>query len=179
MTTGPNEHECYLQQVIEHQGQLYGFVLALLADRALADEALQEVNLALLRKEAEYQPGTNFFAWARQVVFYQVLTFRKRRRRDHLVFDDDLLQLLVVDAQQATAAEPNVQRHALRHCLKTLSQRQQELLARRYGGTSVETLASEAGRSAASISQTLYRLRTLLKRCIERTLAGDAEYECS
>lgn len=88
----------------------------------------------------------------------------------------ELLQLLMVDAEQIATADPGAQRQALRHCLKTLSQRQQELLARRYGGTSVEVIASEAGRSAASISQTLYRLRMLLKRCIESNLAGDAEY---
>lgn len=180
MATVTTEHERFLQSVIDHQSRLYGFVLALLANRDLADEILQEVNLTLLRKEADYQPETTFFAWACQIAFYQVLTFRKRRQRDALVFDEELLEMLAVEAERASHVEPDEQKRALRHCLKTLPAQHRELIARRYRGTSVIALSAESGRSTAAVSQTLYRLRAILKRCIERTLTRDAEaYECS
>ncbi len=49
------------------------------------------------------------------------------------------------------------------------------LLARYAENGSVARIAEELGRSAPSVSQTLYRVRQLLVQCIERRLAEEAD----
>ena len=76
-----SSHERFVQDTIACQGMLHAFILTLTADREWADELLQETNVALLRKESEFDSGSNFQAWACSVAYYQVLTSRKARQR--------------------------------------------------------------------------------------------------
>jgi RNA polymerase sigma-70 factor (ECF subfamily) len=166
-----SNHEQFVQEMIACQGTLYAYILSLTADADWADEALQQTNLVLLRKEQEFELGTNFKAWACGQAFFQVLSDRKAKKRSRLVFDDSVLSTL------APAFEKHAERHddrrrALRVCLETLSTEQRELIQRRYAGESVGRLAKDSGRPEGSISQALYRIRQALKKCVQRKLAG-------
>lgn len=163
-------HERFVQDTIACQGVLYAFILSLTADRDWADEVLQETNVALLRKEDQFEPGSNFKAWACSVAFYQVLTSRKSRRRNRLVFDEKLLSTLS-DEGGRHVEQQDARRQALRQCLAVLSPSQKSLLQRRYRGDAVNRIAADLGRSVGAISQTLYRARQALKECILSKLA--------
>ncbi len=164
--------EAFVQQLIASQGRIYAYILSLVGDSDQADDVLQEVNLMLLRKSTEFEPGTNFIAWAFRTAFYQVQTFRNRQSRNRLIFDDDLLMLLARDAEDDTD-DMTDRRRALRRCMLLLSSAQQDLLHRRYtAGASARTIARQLGRPAGSIHQTLYRLRLVLMKCIEDKLAN-------
>jgi len=165
-------HEQFVHETIAVQGVLYAFILSLTADPHVADEVLQETNVALLRKEADFEPGTNFQAWACGQAFYQVLAHRKTRQRSRLVFDDEMLQSLAAQGERL-AEQQEARRNALRSCLQKLSPHQSELLQQRYSGDSVSKMASQSRRSVGTISQTLYRLRQMLKECIEQQLHGE------
>jgi len=168
----PSEHEQFIQQVIAAQTRLYALVLAMTASPDAADEVLQETNVVLLRKEAEFTAGTNFFAWAAQVASYQVQSYRKRVGRDRLQFDDALVSKLEAGAGELRS-DDGADRAALRECMDKLKPSERELIRERYAGTSVKQLAETHNRSAASISQTLYRIRTNLAACIRRVLARE------
>ena len=171
---GLSEHERFVQDTIACQGMLYAFILTLTADRDWADEVLQETNVALLRKEDQFEPGSNFKAWACSVAYYQVLTSRKARGRNRVVFDETLINTLSAEVQDNVDSH-DARRRALRQCLATLSSSQKSLLTRRYQGDSVTRIATDLGRSVGTISQTLYRARQALKECILGKLAaGDA-----
>jgi RNA polymerase sigma-70 factor (ECF subfamily) len=87
-----------------------------------------------------------------------------------VVFDDDVLASIAQAAPERTV-DLDDRRRALRHCLRSLSLDQQQLIQARYAGDgSVQSLAARLGRSVGSISQTLYRLRNLLLECIQRRL---------
>ena len=163
-------HERFVQDIISSQGMLYAFILGLTADRDWADEVLQETNVALLRKEDDFTPGTNFKAWANNVAYYQVLTSRKSRQRNRLIFDEQLVESLSAK-MQSTAEEHEARKRALHQCLGGLSASQSKLLQRRYRGESVTEIAKRIGRSVGVISQTLYRARQALKECINGKLA--------
>jgi RNA polymerase sigma-70 factor (ECF subfamily) len=168
----PNhEHEQFVQEMIAAQSRLYALVLAMTANRQMADDVLQETNLVLLRKEQDFELGTNFFAWAAQVAAYQVQNHRKKQGRDRLRFDDTLVEHLADEAQFALPAR--VDRDALRECLDKLSAAERDLIRRRYSGASVRQLAEERGRSAASISQSIYRSRGNLADCMRRVIARE------
>lgn len=164
----------FSRSLIACQDRLYAYAQALLGDPVAVEDVVQQTNLILWRKAAEFQPGTEFGAWACRVAFYEILKHRQRLARDRLLFDDDLLTLLAerVEQRSETASD---RRAALRHCLSQLTSSQRDLLTRRYGPeASVQALAAQLNRPVASVSQTLYRLRITLTECIERAVRRGA-----
>jgi RNA polymerase sigma-70 factor (ECF subfamily) len=164
----------FCAELTRHQPRLRGLVRCLLFDRADVEDVLQDANVTLLRKAADYRLGTDFWAWASQVARYQVLTHCKRLRRDKLVFSDALLATLAEEAG-SRATEFDSRREALDACLAKLPPPQRQLLELRYAPkASIEEIAKSLERTAGSIRQALFRIREALHACIERRLAGEA-----
>lgn len=165
--------EEFVHSITQAQRRLYAFVLALVRRPADADDVLQETNVVLWRKRETYRPGTDFYAWAFEIVRLQVLAWRARQARSADPFDAALL------TEIAAAAELESQRYgqreaALRSCLQKLPEQQRALIIRRYQPeVAVNSLAAELGKSAKSVSESLRRIRDTLRQCIERTLAAE------
>jgi RNA polymerase sigma-70 factor (ECF subfamily) len=179
MTPEPTEPEQFVALLTAAQPALYARILALLPDRAAAADALQETNLVLWRRSADFVPGTQFLAWASRVARYVVLNHRRTLRRSKVVFDDELVAELAdrqaADDEAPGAGGPGDRAAALRKCLNDLPADQRELLARRYGpGGSVQRLAEERGQSPGAVSQLLYRVRERLLDCVHQRLAGES-----
>jgi RNA polymerase sigma-70 factor (ECF subfamily) len=84
------------------------------------------------------------------------------------MFTDELIDTLAVEAAEDRFAPKDSVRH-LRQCLELLSQRDQQLIRKRYEpGMSVARLAEDIGRTANSLSKSLGRIRRTLLECIER-----------
>ncbi|MCB1089352.1 MAG: sigma-70 family RNA polymerase sigma factor [Verrucomicrobiae bacterium] len=164
----------FISHLTSSQRQLYAFILSLVRHTADADDVLQETNLVMWRKWADFTPGTNFDAWSFSIARFQVMAHRKRQQRSRLHFDDELVDLLASEA--ATAYEtPDPRRRALSDCLRKLGSEQRRLIARRYEpGGSVIDMATEQGRSPKAVSEALRRIRKTLMTCIETTLAREA-----
>ena len=77
----PQQYGELVELLVGIQKQLARYVRSLVPHCSDAEEVLQEVNLFLWNHAAEYEPGTNFAAWAFKVAHYHVLTFRKRQAR--------------------------------------------------------------------------------------------------
>ena len=65
---------------------LRAYIFALITHSQDADDVLQEAKVRMWRAFGQFQSGTNFAAWSRKVAFHQVLSYRKRRKRDRLEF---------------------------------------------------------------------------------------------
>jgi RNA polymerase sigma-70 factor (ECF subfamily) len=168
-----NESEHFIQDLTASQNSLYGYILSLLPDRAAAEDVLQEVNLTAWQKRADFSPGTSFVAWASKIAYFHVLSHRRKMSRDRLVFDDDVLDYLAErQVERAAAVDPRAK--ALKRCLEKLPGNQRELVEQRYApGGSVQDIAAAAGRNVGAISQSLYRIREALLKCVEQTMAGE------
>ncbi|HMO85770.1 MAG TPA: sigma-70 family RNA polymerase sigma factor, partial [Lacipirellulaceae bacterium] len=143
----PADHDAFVLQVIDAQPRLYSYILSLTLDREAARDILQQANLVLLEKEADYTPGTNFIAWACRVAFYTVLGERRSRQRDRLKFSDELLSMIAVSAEHE-ASRSDERAAALRACLGRLAEEQRELVLARYGnGASVTDIARAANKT--------------------------------
>jgi len=63
--------------IAEHQAAIYSHIFALLPQPEDASDVFQNTRLALLRKSAQFTPGTNFRAWAGQIAKYEVFNYRR------------------------------------------------------------------------------------------------------
>ena len=57
-------HDEFTRVFTVNQRAIYLYIRSLVANSADVDELWQETNLVLWQRFADYQPGTNFLAWA-------------------------------------------------------------------------------------------------------------------
>ena len=170
-TNSQIQFEDLAQMLANHQGALFGYITFLAGRVDDVPEILQQTNLALLRKAAEFRPGSSFLAWARGIAYFEVLTFRRERGRDRHLFDDGLLAQLACVPQ--SEEEDSRRRVALRHCLTELPDKHRQMIAQRYAADwSIMELARHWRRSEAAMKMALLRLRKSLFRCVERRLGS-------
>lgn len=60
---------------------LWLIAMGVLADRHLAEDAVQEAVIVGLRKIGDFEPGTNFGAWMGQIVRHTALNHRRKQYR--------------------------------------------------------------------------------------------------
>lgn len=163
--------EPFVRVLLANQGNIHAYVTSLLGNLEQVEEIVQETNVVLCREAEQFSAITNFTAWACRTAFFQVLKYRKKCQRDRLWFNDSLLEMIAEEAAPY-AQELGGRRRALDECLEKLSDLQQNLIMRRYGSNgSVQAVAQECGRSPGAISQSLYRIRAALLKCIRNRIA--------
>lgn len=164
----------FVSQITRSQRRLHSFILSMVWNPVEADDVLQETNLVLWEKAAEYDPSRPFLPWAMRFAQWQALAWLKRHKRQRLVFDDDLVRLLADEcAMDESVFE--ARRIALASCFQKLKPEQRELIACRYEPeASVNAMAEAAGTTAKAISDKLRRIRHALLECIQKTLSEGA-----
>ena len=126
----------------------------------------------LWQKFDQFQPGTNFFAFAKEIARYRVLRYRQVHSRDAVLLEPETLELLDEIAVSDVPEQDDAYRQALADCLDKLNSSDAELIRRRYEPDfNVRTVAERLGRSENALSQSLARIRRALRTCIQRTLA--------
>ena len=131
-------------------------------------DVLQEANLYMVEHQENFIPGTNFRAWAAQVLRFRILQyFRQSSHRNLSHLSEEALEAIAVEAAgHYDTIEPRLQR--LNQCLKRLTPGQTQLLSAVYStGKNLKELAKEAGQSHVALRKTISRIRILLKQCIE------------
>lgn len=167
-------YRAFLRLVNRHQGALRHFVRTLLPSWDDVDEVMQEVSIVAWTKFGQFDRHTDFARWAATIARYEVLNYRRRKARDRLVFDEDLIQLLADECQE-NFARSEQERRALDGCLDKLPDQQRDVVLRAHSdGQKINSLAEEIGVSPNSLYKTLGRLRLALLRCVEETLARAA-----
>ena len=154
----------------QHQRQIFSYIYALVPDRHDAQDLLQETNLVIVEKFDEFQPGTDFVAWACQIAWWRVRASRQKFARSKVVFDDKVLEAVAHTA--ATMTEEISDRHeALNNCLQKLHARDRDMIVSRYEpGGGVDEAAKASGRSLVATYKALGRIRKLLLDCVSNQL---------
>jgi RNA polymerase sigma-70 factor, ECF subfamily len=166
----------FASQITASQQRLYAYIRSLLDNSAAAWDVLQETNIVLWKKQAEFTPGTNFDAWAFTVGRFQVMAFLRDRKREPLeVMTPELCELLAEDA----AAEMVTFDHrlaALQKCREQLPERGRRLVELYYERShSVKQVADDLKMGTEAVKQALFRLRRILQDCIEgQTITPDS-----
>lgn len=171
MTTSRTAEENLIGLITRHQGALRAYIFTLMPDPAQVDDVLQETNLVLWRKAAEYDPERPFMPWACRIALFQVKAARRDASRDRHVFDSALVDLLATE--ELPEAETTLRLDdALRDCLARLPVNKRELILRRYDpNSSVTEMAESRNQSVGALSLELHRIRRGLEACIQGKVA--------
>jgi RNA polymerase sigma-70 factor (ECF subfamily) len=111
-------------------------------------------------------------AWGRTIARYKALNFMKLRRLTPL--DADVIELLSATQEEEPPGLRDAQRRALTGCLEKLPKADRRLIESAYReGAVIKELATELGRSAAGVYNSLARIRGALQRCIAAAIARE------
>ncbi len=172
----PNNEETrdFIRELTDHQSALRSFVGYLMSGATGVSDVVQEVNLLLWEKKDQYEPGTNFRAWAFAAARYSVFSHRRKMRRDGMfVFDDELIDQLADEWEEEDSDHDRLL-GALHRCLAALPEKDASLIQTRYSGHgNVENEALKTGQNSGNLRIRLFRLRAALKQCVLRELAPE------
>ena len=165
--------EAFLRLLTEHERRLAIYVTGLIACPQDAQDVMQEGKIVMWRQFHQFELGTNFPAWARKILFYQILAHRrrsKRNRSEHL--SDGLLEILSDESESAMKEQRWERREkVLQNCVTKLSPEHREILELRYRDeTSIEGISRRTERTEGAVYRLLSRLRRNLYLCVEKEL---------
>lgn len=158
----------FVSLLTEYQADLWAYIISQLPGSPDVADILQKTNLALWTKQQDFEPGTNFRAWAFTVARFEILAHLKKSKRGNwLVFSDSLQETIASEAPEAVP-ESSVRLRLLEECMQKLRPNHRELLNHRYQSKDgLDSYARQCGRSVSSLSVTLHRVRANLRKCIQ------------
>jgi RNA polymerase sigma-70 factor, ECF subfamily len=175
MSRKPLSDSEFVLLITRHQTEIYAYILTIYPNRVAAQDILQETNIVLCRKVAEFEPGTNFKAWAFRIAYWQTMAQLKRVKRSGLVtLEPDVLDLVAQEVEEVTVDFED--RHfALKSCLQKLPPGDASILLAHYqSGESLAEISGRLGRTREALKQVLLRIRKSLRTCIERQITSEA-----
>ena len=170
-----DKSELFITLLAEHERALTRYVLALIPYPIDAEDILQESKLVMWRHFAQYETGTNFKAWARQIIFNRILAFRKKKGKEteRYVFSDKFYETVNEDlVENHDKREAEIK--GLKKCIAGLQDVHQEMVSLRYSKSlSIEEVAEEIGRTVGATYRSLSRIRSSLKKCLQTGVTYD------
>ena len=159
--------ERFMALYSSHQRRLYLYTVTLMCGAVDAEDVFQEANVVLWQKFSQYQEGTNFFAWACQIIRNKAMKHREKRARAAQLLDPDVLDRLAGLAVEEVEYLDEFHRRVLMDCMSRLSPADRELMRQRYAeAMPVQAMAAAMNRSPNAVSKSLGRIRRLLLDCI-------------
>ena len=140
-----------------------------------AEDLFSETTATLWEKFDEFDPATEFRAWACRVAQLKVLEWRKKQRRVPTPIEDGFLKA-VADAHLSIGDRLDNQAEHLQECIAELVTEDRDLIQRRYApNATVKNIASALGRSVHQIYRRLTRIHSVLLNCMRRKAAEGSD----
>lgn len=158
---------------LRHTSVLRGFILGLLPDHNRAEDVFQELFLTITRKAADFQPGSNFLAWARSIARLKVLEQCRSSQSGPRLLAPEALEALIGTAEEIPEDDWSQRREALARCMEQLAPRAREILELRYSDAFLPPpeIAARLSWSVNAVHVALSRARKFLQECTRRRLA--------
>ena len=167
-------HDRFAVLVAEHQAWLRAYVRTLGVAAENVDDVAQEVFLVAYRRYGEYDPERPFAAWLKGIAKLLAANERRRHQRRGRVIEPGLADALAaIDEMDEPADDIALAVSHLHDCLNQLPDRSRELLRLRYEDElDANALGARLGRDGNAVRQALFRVRELVRRCVEGRLSG-------
>ncbi|MBA3708623.1 MAG: sigma-70 family RNA polymerase sigma factor [Planctomycetes bacterium] len=163
--------------VAEHQAVLRTFVRMLGVHPMWVDDVSQEVFLIAYRNFADYDGERGFLAWLRGIARKVVANERRKEGRRSRLFQRDVAALLALAIDETPLQSMALRdvHSALRLCIDDLPAHSRELVRLRYEeDLDSDTMGGDLGRAGNAVRQALFRVREVLRRCVEGRVGKEA-----
>jgi len=162
--------ELFADLVKEHQVSLRVFVRSLGVESGWVDDLAQDAFVVAYREMDSYDPDRDFGKWLRGIARNLVRNELRKQGRHRRILHESLSQHLLDLAENEKDREVDVtQLSALRDCVEQLPGKSRELVHSRYfEGWDATILADKFEMKAATVRQTLLRIRRQLYQCINQ-----------
>ena len=166
--------ELFADLVKEHQVSLRVFVRSLGVESGWVDDLAQDTFVVAYREMDSYDPDRDFGKWLRGIARNLVRNELRKQGRHRRILHERLSQHLLDLAENEKDREVGVtQLSALRDCVEQLPGRSRELVrSRYYEGWDATILADKFEMKAATVRQTLLRIRRQLYQCVNQRVKG-------
>ena len=155
--------------VEEHQASLRVFVRSLGVEPDWVDDLAQDAFVVAYREMDSYDSERDFGKWLRGIARNLVRNELRKQRRHRRILHEGLSQHLLEFSEQEESQFDVGQVSALRDCVEQLPNRSRELVhSRYYEGWNASILADKFEMKAATVRQTLLRIRRQLQECINQ-----------
>lgn len=166
----PNEAEELATYWTAAQRTVAAFIRTLVPEFNEAEEILQRVAVALVRKFNEYDRARPFAAWAIGIAKYEVLIYRRQHALDRHVFNDALIEQ-IAESYQRLSQQRFPMRELLAKCFDSLDERARRAIGLRYvQDLRTQRIAEEMQMTDSAVRKLLSRTRIALRDCVDRRL---------
>ena len=157
-----------LREFVRHRSALFAVILSLVRDFTFAEEVMQEIAVVICDQWADFQPGTNFQAWAMRIARNKIF-IRTRAARRLILLSPEAIEGI----EHAVVAESRPGwLEAVHKCMEGLEERARIILSLRYQkGLNGQEIARKLRMTVTAVHMALSRARTSVGRCVEGRLA--------
>jgi RNA polymerase sigma-70 factor (ECF subfamily) len=144
---------------------LFGLLTRMLRRRALAEEALQDVFIAIWQRAAQYQAGRGAaLAWMIGIARYRAIDLLRHERAAPVLMPELPESAVASDADE----EPPAPTALLEQCLGRLSDDQQQCLQFAFiNGRSHQEISQLTGNPLGTVKSWIRRALFTLRACLE------------
>lgn len=172
----PMDEKRFIEELRGASGPMRALILSITQSPADLDDIQQETSRALWKKIDEYDPAEPFLPWALTFSRFQAMAWMKKKGRE----DRKLRSFAVESIESAILRNAEEGKEGeiahLSHCVSKLTERQRDLLHRRYHlGYSIPEIATleDKKSSREALYKTFQRLHQTLLTCLERQRKQD------
>ena len=167
------DHDAFAALLDAHLPHVRTFLALKAPVPQLVDELAHDTFVFAFRHLGEFEPGTSFRAWVRAIAWNLLRAEVQRFAREQVKQEKfTAWQLAEWEANSAESTSSAEAEH-LHDCLAQLDGPLRELITLKYHGDhTTETIAAKLKRSLVWVRVSLFRVRALLRECIEAKLKG-------
>lgn len=172
-----SKRDLFVEQVREHHASLRGFVRSLGVNPLWVDDVAQEAFIIAYNRLEEFDQSRDFGAWLRGIARNLVINERRKDARRKRILSDNLTDVLLSTSSVPEEEEEELgdrglaKVNALRECIKELPEKSLSLIQAKYEeNSSALDIAETMGMKAPAVRKALERLRTTLRKCMEKRI---------
>ena len=161
------QQEAFLK-ILANRSMLKAYILAIVRDPHLAEDTLSDATLAIVRAWAKYDAARPFEPWARGIARRVALANLRKRGRQPIPLDEDVLEYLGAELSKASdESDQDELKRQLRKCVDRLPERNRELVRMRYfKERSYPDIAAYTGRTPSALYMAFSRIHRALADCV-------------
>lgn len=165
--------DAYGAVVAATQARIRAFLAGYVPQTQWVDDLAQQAYVSAYRVLRQFQVGTDFYAWLRQIAYNHLRAELERASRRRRLEKEYLLGVAELSRRLDRDAGTEDSLDALRDCVRALPPTSRQIVQGRYEeGRPLGEIAGRLGRTADSLKVTLFKIRAQLKECVERKRAA-------